>query len=463
MTQRPTAPQRWTTIGRLYRDAILSCMPRNLKTAIFLLLVTATTLSAQPNETRTLVLKAARLYDGNSDRIMSPGWVLVRGDRIAGVGTGSAIPPGSTVIDLGDATLLPGFIDAHTHLGWAYSASYDEREMERMRKTSVEIALDATVWVRKTLMAGFTTVRDLGSTDFIDIALRNAIADGSIPGPRMLVAVRGIGATGGHADDFSGYRYNLFGREPRIADGVADGPVEIRKAVRWVVKNGADVVKVHVTGGVLSLTDDVNRPQLTQEEIDALVDEAHALGRKAAAHAHSSEGAKRAIRAGIDSIEHGTFLDDEALDMMKARGTVLIPTLMAIQGFRERLQNGANLPAPIAAKGRAAVESMHSTMARAIAKGVMIGLGTDASVYPHGRNVEEFRHLVEMGMKPLDALKAGTSINSRLLGISAETGTLESGKFADIVAVPGDPSIDIRQAEKVFFVMKQGVVYRNYK
>jgi len=438
-------------------------MPQNLRAALFLLLVSGAALTAQSKETRTLVLKAARLYDGTSDRIMAPGWVLVRGDRIDKVGTGSAVPPGSTVIDLGDATLLPGFIDAHTHLGWAYSASYDQREMEGMRKTSVEIALDATVWVRKTLMAGFTTVRDLGSTDFIDIGLRNAIADGSIPGPRMLVAVRGIGATGGHADDFSGYKYNLFGREPGIQDGVADGPVEIRKAVRWVIKNGADVVKVHVTGGVLSLTDDVNRPQLTQEEIDALVDEAHTLGRKAAAHAHSSEGAKRAIRAGIDSIEHGTFLDDEALDMMKARGTVLVPTLMTFQGFRERLENGTNMPAPIAAKGRAAMASIHSTMSRALAKGVIIGLGTDASVYPHGRNAEEFRQLVDMGMKPLDALKAGTSINSRLLGISAETGTLEPGKLADIVAVPGDPSIDIRQAEKVLFVMKQGVVYRNDK
>jgi imidazolonepropionase-like amidohydrolase len=389
-----------------------SCpMPRKLK-IIFCFLLPLVALHSQPQEAKTLVLTSARLYDGKSDRMMSPGLVVVRGDRIDSVGSRTAIPPDSVVIDLGDATLLPGFIDAHTHLGWAYAASYDQREMERMRKSSAELALDASVWVRKTLMAGFTTVRDLGSTDFIDIALRNAIRDGAIPGPRMLVAVRGIGATGGHADDFSGYRYNLFGREPGIEDGVADGPVEIRKAVRWVIKNGADVVKIHVTGGVLSLTDDVNTPQLTQEEINALVDEAHALGRKAAAHAHSSEGAKRAIRAGIDSIEHGTFLDDDALNLMKVSGTVLIPTLTASQGFRERLQNGGNLPAPIAAKGRAAITSIGSTMSRAIAKGVIIGLGTDASVYPHGRNAEEFGHLVEMGMKPLDALRAGTSVDA---------------------------------------------------
>jgi imidazolonepropionase-like amidohydrolase len=415
----------------------------------------------QPTQARPIVLRAARLFDGRSDKVVSPGIVVIQGGQIAGVGSTAVVPGNATVIELGDATLLPGFIDAHTHLGWAYAASYDQREMERMRKTSVELALDATVWVRKTLMAGFTTVRDLGSSDFIDVALRNAIADGSIVGPRMLVAVRGIGSTGGHADDLSGYRYNLFGRESGIEDGVADGPDEIRKAVRWVVKNGADVVKVHVTGGVLSLTDDLNTPQLTQEEINALVDEAHALGRKTAAHAHGSEGAKRAIRAGIDSIEHGTFLDDEALDMMKARGTVLVPTLMTFKGFRERLQNGTNLPAPIAAKGRAAMESIHSTMSRAIAKGVIIGLGTDASVYPHGRNAEEFSQLVEMGMTPLQAIKAGTSVDARLLGIAAKTGTLETGKFADIVAVPGDPSTDIHQMEKVLFVMKEGIIYKD--
>jgi imidazolonepropionase-like amidohydrolase len=207
-------------------------MPRKLK-IIFCFLLPVAALYSQPQEATTLVLKSARLYDGKSDRMMSPGLVVVRGGRIDGVGSGTAIPQASVVIDLGDATLLPGFIDAHTHLGWAYAASYDQREMERMRKSSAEIALDASVWVRKTLMAGFTTVRDLGSTDFVDVALRNAIGDGAIPGPRMLVAVRGIGATGGHADDFSGYRYNLFGAATsRRASGSPDWPGPSRPLAR---------------------------------------------------------------------------------------------------------------------------------------------------------------------------------------------------------------------------------------
>jgi len=436
-------------------------MPSNQsKTAAGALLLAIISLATHATPTGALVIKAARLYDGVSDHLVSPGVVVVRGTRIEAVGSAASVPSDATVIDAGDATLLPGFIDAHTHLGWAYSASYDQREMERMRKGAPEIALDASVWVRKTLMAGFTTVRDLGSTDFIDLALRNAIASGAIAGPRMLIAIRGIGATGGHADDFSGYRHNLFGREPGIEDGVADGPAEIRKAVRWVVKNGADVVKVHMTGGVLSLTDDIHRPQLTQDEVDALVDEAHALGRRTAAHAHSSEGARRAIRAGIDSIEHGTFVDGETLDLMETKGTVLVPTLMTTQGIRERLESESNLPAPIAEKGRAALAHIKTMMTMAIARHVIIGLGTDASVYPHGRNAEEFGHLVDMGMSPLAALKAGTSVDATLLGIAADTGSLERGKRADIVAVPGDPFTNIRQTERVFLVVKDGVVYR---
>jgi imidazolonepropionase-like amidohydrolase len=211
---------------------------------------------------------------------------------------------------------------------------------------------------------------------------------------------------------------------------------------------------------VLSLTDDVDTPQLTQEELNAIVDEAHALHKKSAAHAHGAEGAKRAIRAGIDSIEHGTFMDDEALDMMKARGTVFIPTLMATQGGREKLGKGAYSPR-VEAKMRAAIEAINQTVKRALAKGVIIGMGTDAGVYPHGRNPEEFHMLVDLGMPPIDALRAGTSVDAQLLGLQNKIGTLESGKLADVVVIPGDPIQNIRQVEKITFVMKEGVIYRN--
>jgi imidazolonepropionase-like amidohydrolase len=226
------------------------------------------------------------------------------------------------------------------------------------------------------------------------------------------------------------------------------------------VKYGADVIKTCATGGVLSLTDEVDTPQLTQEELNALVDEAHALRKKTAAHAHGAVGAKRAIRAGIDSIEHGTFLDDEALDMMKARGTVFIPTLMATQGGREKLGRGLYPPA-IETKMRTAIEAINQTFKRALEKGVIIGMGTDAAVYPHGRNTEEFYMMSRLGMTPLQALRAGTSVDAELLGIAKTAGKLEPGLQADIVVIPGDPTRDIRNAEKVFFVMKDGVVYRN--
>jgi imidazolonepropionase-like amidohydrolase len=253
----------------------------------------------------------------------------------------------------------------------------------------------------------------------------------------------------------------LFGRETDPLEGVINGPDEARRAVRLDHKYGADMIKVCATGGVLSLTDDVDTPQLTQAELDAIVDEAHALRRKTAAHAHGAEGAKRAIRAGIDSIEHGSFLDDQALDMMKARGTYLVPTLLAPEYIREKLDAGVYMPPPVVVKARAAIASIQSTFKRALAKGVKIGLGTDAAVYPHGRNAEEFHLMADLGMKPIDALKAGTSADADLLGLSNQIGTLEAGKLADVVAVPGDPTENIRQTEHVFFVMKEGTIYRN--
>jgi imidazolonepropionase-like amidohydrolase len=412
---------------------------------------------------KTIVLKAARLFDGKSDAVVSPGVVVVRDGKIVAAGANATIPAGAEVMDLGDATLLPGFIDAHVHMTGEYQTDFRQGILDRLQKPIAEQALDASVNTRKTLLAGFTTVRDLGATDQVDVGLRNAIRSGKILGPRLLVSVHAIGATGGHCDMYqAGARQGMF-PETGPAEGIVNGADEARRAVRLAHKYGADVIKTCATGGVLSLTDAVDTPQLTQAELDALVDEAHALRLKAAAHAHGAEGAKRAIRAGIDSIEHGTFLDDEALDLMKAHGTVLIPTMMAAQGLRERLQNPNAFPPAIELKARAAMAALDATVKKAIAKGVKIGLGTDATVYPHGRNAEEFQQLVDRGMKPIDALRAGTSVDAELLGLADKIGTLEAGKIADVVAVPGDPIQDVRATERVFFVMKEGVIYRHDK
>ena len=414
-----------------------------------------------PPPGKTYVLKAARLFDGKSNTLFKPGIVVVADGKIVSVGSASEPPAGAEVIDLGDATLLPGFIDAHTHLTMLYREDYKQARLDEVQKVIPEMAIDTLANARVTLMAGFTTVRDVGSRDFLDVGLRNAIDRGLVPGPRMLVSVHAIGATGGHCDDENGFRAGLFGKETGPEDGVVNSPYEARFAVRYNHKYGATVIKTCATGGVLSMVDAVDAPQLTQEELNAIADEAHALHLKAAAHAHGAEGAKRAIRAGIDSIEHGSFLDDEALELMKQRGTYYVPTLMAVQGLTEQMQKGISIPPSIRAKAEAAIESVHKTFPKAVAKGIKIGLGTDAAVYPHGRNAEEFHQMVDLGMKPVDALKAGTSSDADLLGLSDRIGTLEPKKLADIVAVPGDPLENIRQTEHVFFVMKEGVIYRN--
>jgi imidazolonepropionase-like amidohydrolase len=416
---------------------------------------------AQKPANKSYVLKAARMFDGKSDALAKPGLLVVSDGKIAGVGSGASIPAGAEVIDLGDATLLPGFIDAHTHLTMMYSEDYKQKLLDTLEETIAERALDASVNARVTLMAGVTTVRDVASTDYLDVGLRNAIRKGDVPGPRMLVTVHALSASGGHCDFSAGFREGLFGHEFGPLEGVINGADQAREAVRLDHKYGADMIKVCATGGVLSPTDAVDTPQLTQDELNAIVDEARALRLRTAAHAHGAEGAKRAIRAGITSIEHGTFLDDEALDMMKQHGTYLVPTLMAVQGVQDQIDRGIYIPPAILAKAKAAIASSHQTFQKAMAKGVKIGLGTDAAVYPHGRNTEEFHQMVDLGMKPIDALKAGTSVDADLLGLADKIGTLEPGKLADVVAVPGDPVENIRQTEHVFFVMKEGVIYKN--
>ena len=411
----------------------------------------ALTLSAQTSVT---VIKAARMFDGKGEHLIEPGLVVVSGGKIQSVG--GAAPAGAKIIDLGDATLLPGFIDAHTHLTMDFDLDYNAARLKAFDRTTAESAIHATVNARKTLMAGFTTVRDVGSQDFLDIGLRNSINDGIVPGPRMLVSVHALGATGGHCDDGAGIKFGLLNHESGPEDGVINSPDQARFAVRWNIKYGADVIKTCATGGVLSPTDDVDVPQLTQAELDALVTAAHELRRKTAAHAHGNEGARRAVLAGIDSIEHGTFIEDDTLRLMKEKATYLVPTLSVRSGIAE-----AKFPPLVRQKADMAMKSQDSLVRRALAIGVKIALGTDAAVYPHGDNALEFVLMAADGMPAAQALRAGTSTAADLLGLANKIGTLEGGKLADVVAVPGNPLEDIRVTQSVFFVMKDGTVYRN--
>ena len=341
---------------------------------------------------------------------------------------------------------LEVLLDDLARSGWLSDARFAEQSIR------------ATVLARRTLDAGFTTVRNVGAGDWIDMGLRAAIDDGVVPGPRIITAGHSLGARGGHCDS-GGFPYMAFGKEPGIADGIASGPDQFRDAVRIQHKYGANAIKVCATGGVLSLGDAVDTPQLTQAEMDALVDEAHRLGLKAAAHAHGAEGAKVAIRSGIDSIEHGSFLDDEALRMMKEKGTYLVPTLMAGEyaGGRRATRQ---YPPEIAAKAKAALEARSASFKKALSMGVRIAFGTDTGVSPHGRNAEEYALMVEHGMTAGAALLTGPAA-ARLLGVDKVTGTIEAGKAADIVAVPGDVLTDIKSTEKPIFVMRGGKVHKN--
>ncbi len=406
-----------------------------------------------------IALKAARLFDGKSKTLAPNAVVLVQGNKILDAGSNLAVPNDARVIDLGEATLSPGFMDAHTHLTLDfYSENYDELRLKSLEKTQGEIAFDCIPRARATLRAGFTSVRDVGSEFFSDVALRKAIAAGLIEGPRMLVASKGIGATGGHFDRSDGFRDGLFGRQMDYTDGIADGPDAIRKAVRYEVKNGADVIKAAVSGGVLSLTDEVDVPQFSADEMKVLVEESHRLRKKVAVHCHGDTAAREAIEAGVDSIEHGSFMKPATLTLMKQRGTFLTPTLIASEFIMGKIDK---YPPAVQAKARAAVAARSEMFRNALKIGVKISFGTDAGVYPHGENAKEFALMTGLGMKPIDALISATSADADLLGVAEKLGTLEKGKLADIVALPGDPTADITATERVIFVMKDGQIVRH--
>jgi imidazolonepropionase-like amidohydrolase len=429
---------------------------------ILLLAFATSAVRAQAAE-KIIVLKAARLFDGKSKALTQNGVVIVQGNKIVDAGSNLPAPADAQVIDLGDSTLSPGFMDGHTHLTLDFSGNYNERRLKEVDLNVSEQAIIATTHARATVEAGFTTVRDLGSRfvgskEFVDVALRNSINKGVVVGPRMLVATFGIGATGGHFDPTSGFRDMLFGREPDSSQGIADGPDAIRKAVRFEVKNGADVIKAAVSGGVLSLADEVDTPQLTPAEMAALVDESHRLRKKVAVHCHGDQAAKEAIEAGVDSIEHGSFMKAETLTLMKNKGTYLTPTLMATEWIMSKIDN---YPPALQAKAKAAAAARSDMFRNAVKMGIKISFGTDAAVFPHGQNAREFKLMVDLGMQPIDALKTATGNAADLFGIAQKTGTLEKGKLADLIAMPGDPTSDITATERVSFVMKEGKIIRN--
>ena len=406
-----------------------------------------------------VVLKAARLIDGTGALAINNAVIVVNDNSITAVGDAGSvtIPANAKVIDLGDVTLLPGFIDAHTHLIGRVLGD-PEGDMAIVKDYESFGAILGVLHARDTLMAGFTSVRNVGANGrFDDMALRKAINEGWTPGPRMETAGHALGITGGHCDE-NGFRPGLL--DPSIADGVANGPEQIRAAVRYQIKYGADVIKTCATGGVLSEGDAVGATQYSFEELKALVDEARKLERKVAAHAHGTEGIKLAVRAGVSSIEHGSFLDEEAAQMMKAAGTFLVPTLSAAEAVEKAAKNGV-LKGLRAEKALAAAAAMRHAIKLAVANKLQIALGTDAGVIPHGTNAHEFVLMVEWGgMSNMDSINAGTLNAAKLLGWDAHLGSLTVGKWADIVAVSGDPLKDIHDMQKVVFVMKNGVIYR---
>jgi imidazolonepropionase-like amidohydrolase len=432
---------------------------RGLLSTPLLLALAATPVQAQDGAApaSASVVHCGHLFDSSSGRLLGETSILVRGERIESVQPGAmALPVGARLIELGNATCLPGLIDSHTHLTDETSPT---QYSDQFRWNTADYAIRSTVYASRTLQAGFTSVRNLGDGDNASVALRNAINAGVVSGPRIFTAGGAIGSTGGHADGTDGYRADLQG-DPQAASGIINGAEDAWKAVRQHYKDGVDLIKIMPSGGVLDESSSVDNAQMTIEEIKAVVAAAHDYGFTVAAHAHGAEAIRRAVIGGVDSIEHGTFMDDADMKLMKEHGTWYVPTIIAGRYVQEMAAKPGYYPPQVAAKAMQVGPLIQATAGKAYKAGVKIAFGTDAAVYPHGRNAREFVYMVEAGMPAAFALQAATKNAAELLKQSRNLGSVESGKFADIIAVDGNPLDDIALMQHVDFVMKGGAVVR---